>query len=158
MGENCSSCYIKKNYLLWSIAIMKSILKLAITTQLAIAYLLFPTIPKNIDTAVDAQAVTLPNHHLIAQQVDLQEVQRMIQENPEILQQAQQLLQQNPELVQQLIEQTLQQYPDLIQQIQQNPQLIQQVAQQGQGLLQLLQQNPQLLQQLQQSIQPATQK
>jgi hypothetical protein len=154
MGENCSSCYIKKNYLLWSIAIMKSILKLAITTQLAIAYLLFPTIQKNIDTAVDAQAVTLPNHHLIAQQVDLQEVQRMIQENPEILQQAQQLLQQNPELVQQLIEQTLQQYPDLIQQIQQNPQL----AQQGQGLLQLLQQNPQLLQQLQQSIQPATQK
>jgi tRNA-dihydrouridine synthase len=158
MGENCSSCYIKKNYLRWSIAIMKSILKLAITTQLAIAYLLFPTIQKNIDTAVDAQAVTLPNHHLIAQQVDLQEVQRMIQENPEILQQAQQLLQQNPELVQQLIEQTLQQYPDLIQQIQQNPQLIQQVAQQGQGLLQLLQQNPQLLQQLQQSIQPAIKK
>jgi hypothetical protein len=158
MGENCSSCYIKKNYLLWSIAIMKSILKLAITTQLVIAYLLFPTIQKNIDTAVNAQAVTVPNHHLIAQQVDLQEVQRMIQENPEILQQAQQLLQQNPELVQQLIEQTLQQYPDLIQQIQQNPQLIQQVAQQGQGLLQLLQQNPQLLQQLQQSIQPAIKK
>ncbi len=137
---------------------MKSILKLAITTQLAIAYLLFPTIPKNIDTAVNAQAVTITNRNLIAQQVDLQEVQRMIQENPEILQQAQQLLQQNPELVQQLIEQTLQQYPDLIQQIQQNPQLMQQVAQQGQGLLQLLQQNPQLLQQLQQSIQPATQK
>jgi hypothetical protein len=114
MGENCSSCYIKKNYLLWSIAIMKSILKLAITTQLAIAYLLFPTIQKNIDTAVNAQAVTVPNHHLIAQQVDLQEVQRMIQENPEILQQAQQLLQQNPELVQQLIEQTLQQYGSVL--------------------------------------------
>jgi hypothetical protein len=114
MGENCSSCYIKKNYLLWSIAIMKSILKLAITTQIAIAYLLFPTIQKNIDTAVNAQAVTVPNHHLIAQQVDLQEVQRMIQENPEILQQAQQLLQQNPELVQQLIEQTLQQYGSVL--------------------------------------------
>lgn len=136
---------------------MKSILKIALTTHLAVVFLLFSTAQKSFYSPVNAQTIIQSNSDLLAQKIDLQEIQKLIEQNPELWQQAQQLLQQNPQLVQQLIEQIVQQNPDLVQQIQQNPQLMQQAAQQGQVLIQLLLQNPQLLERLQKSLQSAQQ-
>lgn len=131
---------------------MKKLMKMAIAFQITLLSGLFLALQMSWNQPVQAKSMKL-NQAVLVAQIDLQEVQKMIKQNPQLLQQAQQLLQQNPELVQQLIQETLQQNPELIQQIQQNPQLLKQVAEQGQGLMQLLQDNPQLMQSLQQSIQ-----
>ncbi len=83
---------------------------------------------------------------------DLQEIQRQLEQNPELWSQAQQLLLENPALVQQILEKLLKENPQLIQQIQQSPELMKLAAQQGQILVKFLQENQQLFQQLQESL------
>lgn len=136
---------------------MKRLIQVAVTTSLAGAIWVFPSVQKLVDGTVKAESVKASNSTLLAQ-VDLQQLQQLTQQNPQLIQQAQQLLLQNPELVQALVQQLVQQNPQLIQQLEQNPQLVRQMAQQNQQLIQLLQQNPQLLQQLQQTIQAPSKK
>ncbi|MEB3160521.1 MAG: hypothetical protein VKL20_03560 [Synechocystis sp.] len=94
---------------------------------------------------------------LIAQQIDLDEVQRQLEQNPQLIQQAQQLLRENPELVQQTMQQLLQNNPTLIQDIQQRPELMQQVGRQTGGSTEInefIRQNPDLYEQLKNSLPP----
>ncbi len=83
-----------------------------------------------------AQSLNLPGasaESLIAQQIDLDEIQRQLEQNPQLIQQAQQLLQENPDLVKQTMQQLLQSNPTLIQDIQQRPELMEQVGRQTGG-------------------------
>ena len=96
--------------------------------------------------------VTLPLPAQAQTAGDLQEVQRQLEQNPELWNQAQQLLLENPALVQQVLEKLLKENPQLIQQIQQSPELMKLAAQQGQILVKFLQQNQQLFQELQESL------
>lgn len=96
---------------------------------------------------------------LYAQQIDLDEIQRQIQQNPQLIQQAQQLLKDNPELVQQTIQQLLQENPNLLQEIQQRPELMQQVegqldADSQSDINDFIRQNPDLYEQLKDSLPP----
>jgi len=94
---------------------------------------------------------------LTAQQIDLDEVQRQLEQNPQLIQQAQQLLRENPELVQQTIKQLLQNNPTLIQDIQQRPELMQQVGRQvsqSSEINDFIRQNPDLYEQLKDALPP----
>ena len=136
---------------------MKRLFQVAVTTGLAAAIWVFPSTQKMFSAAAKAENIKDADSILIAQ-IDLQQVQQITQQNPQLIQQAQELLLQNPELLQALVQQMLQQNPQLLEQLEQNPQLVQQIAGQNQGLVQLLQKNPQLVQQLQQQIQRPTRK
>jgi hypothetical protein len=94
---------------------------------------------------------------LTAQQIDLDEIQRQLEQNPQLIQQAQQLLRENPDLVQQTMQQLLQNNPTLIQDIQQRPELMQQVGRQTGGSTEInefIRQNPDLYEQLKNSLPP----
>jgi hypothetical protein len=94
---------------------------------------------------------------LITQQIDLDELQRQLEQNPQLIQQAQQLLRENPELVQQTMQKLLQNNPNLLQEIQQRPELIQQVGRQTGGSTEIndfIRQNPDLYEQLKNSLPP----
>jgi hypothetical protein len=107
-----------------------------------------------------AQSLNVPGvaaETLIAQQSDLDELQRQLEQNPQLIQQAQQLLQENPELVKQTMQQLLQNNPNLLQEIQQRPELMQQVGRQTGGSTEIndfIRQNPDLYEQLKDSLPP----
>lgn len=90
--------------------------------------------------------------HLFAQAIDLNEVQRQLEQNPQLVQQAEQLLRENPDLVIKTMEQILRNNPNLIQEIQAMPGLMNQMAQQAGGIVEILQNNPELFRQLEQII------
>ncbi|MEB3227222.1 MAG: hypothetical protein VKJ27_02475 [Synechocystis sp.] len=116
------------------------------------------TIAKQCWTGALALTLTLAaNLPAMAQSIDLDEVQRQLEQNPELIQQAQQLLLENPELVQQTMQQLLQDNPTLIQDIQQRPELMEQVGRQtgeGSEIDDFIRQNPDLYEQLKNSLPP----
>jgi hypothetical protein len=89
-----------------------------------------------------------------AQAIDLNEVQRQLEQNPQLVQQAEQLLRDNPDLVIRTMEQILRNNPNLIQEIQAMPGLMDAMAQQGGGIFEYLQNNPELFRQLEQIMPP----
>lgn len=89
---------------------------------------------------------------LQAQAIDLNEIQRQVEQNPQLIQQAEQLLRDNPDLVVKTMEQILRNNPTLIQEIQAMPGLVDQIAQQASGIFEYLQKNPELFRQLGQII------
>ena len=107
-----------------------------------------------------AQSLNLPGasaESLIAQQIDLDEIQRQLEQNPQLIQQAQQLLQENPDLVKQTMQQLLQSNHTLIQDIQQRPELMEQVGRKTGGSTEIndfIRQNPDLYEQLKNSLPP----
>ncbi|QUS59871.1 hypothetical protein IQE94_16840 [Synechocystis sp. PCC 7339] len=98
-----------------------------------------PTIQLNIPT-------------LQAQAINLNEVQRQLEQNPQLVQQAEQLLRENPDLVVKTMEQILRNNPTLIQEIQAMPGLMNEMARQGAGIIDYLQRNPELFHQLEQML------
>ncbi|MBE9197240.1 MULTISPECIES: hypothetical protein [Synechocystis] len=89
---------------------------------------------------------------LQAQAIDLNEVQRQLEQNPQLVQQAEQLLRENPDLVIKTMEQILRNNPTLIQEIQAMPGLMNEMARQGTGIIDYLQKNPELFRQLEQML------
>ncbi|AIE75310.1 MULTISPECIES: hypothetical protein [unclassified Synechocystis] len=89
---------------------------------------------------------------LQAQAIDLNEVQRQLEQNPQLIQQAEQLLRENPDLVIKTMEQILRNNPTLIQEIQAMPGLMNEMARQGAGITDYFQKNPELLRQLEQML------
>jgi len=87
---------------------------------------------------------------LQAQAIDLNEVQRQLEQNPQLVQQAEQLLRENPDLVIKTMEQILRNNPNLVQEIQAMPGLMNQMAKQAGGIFDYLQRNPELFRQLEQ--------
>lgn len=137
---------------------MMQLTKLGLTTVLAASIWGFPILGNWSNATAKANNLKTANADLIAQSIDLQQVQQLIQQNPALVQQAQQLLLQNPEVVKMLVQQLVESNPQILEQIQSNPQLIQQVGKQNQQLIQLLQENPQLVQELQEILQNSRQK
>ena len=131
---------------------MKPLTSLALMTVLSGTMWVFPSVARLAGGIVKAETVQVADATKPAatpkQPINLQQVQKKVQESPQLQQQAVQLLQQNPELVMQLVQQVLTQNPQLIQQLVQNPQLVEQIAQQNPLLINLLGQNPQLVEQL----------
>ena len=129
--------------------------KLALTTVLAGTIWVFPTVQNFGNANAQTSNSDSPTQ---GASIDLEQVQQLTEQNPQLVQQAQQLLLQNPELVKMLVQQLVQSNPQLLEQLENNPQLVRQIGGQNQQLIQLLRQNPQLVQQLQQIIQDSRNK
>ncbi|MBE9203250.1 hypothetical protein IQ218_07045 [Synechocystis salina LEGE 06099] len=114
---------------------------------LTLALAIFPVEAGDSGQIIQANIPTLQ-----AQAIDLNEVQRQLEQNPQLVQQAEQLLRENPDLVVKTMEQILRNNPTLIQEIQAMPGLMNEMARQGAGIIDYLQRNPELFRQLEQML------
>ena len=112
---------------------------------LTLALAIFPVEAGDLAQTAQVHAPTLQ-----AQAIDLNEVQRQLEQNPQLVQQAEQLLRDNPDLVIKTMEQILRNNPTIIQEIQAMPGLMNEMARQAAGIVDYLQKNPELFRQLEQ--------
>lgn len=116
-----------------------------VSSGLTLALAIFP-----VEAGDPGQIIQANVPVLQAQAIDLNEVQRQLEQNPQLVQQAEQLLRENPDLVIKTMEQILRNNPTLIQEIQAMPGLMNEMARQGTGIIDYLQKNPELFRQLEQ--------